>query len=56
MTLALLLPWFPILLAVGVGGRLLGRSRGLFMGVLCALFWVMVIQSSVGAEIATCRR
>ena len=51
MTLALLLPWFPILLAVGVGGRLLGRSRGLFMGMLCALFWVMLIQSSVGVDI-----
>ena len=51
MTLALLLPWFPILLAVGVSGRLLGRSRGLFLGVVCALFWVMLIQSSVGAEI-----
>ncbi len=51
MVLTLLLPWFPIILAVGVGGRLLGRSRGLGMGVLCALFWVVLVQASVGVLI-----
>jgi diguanylate cyclase (GGDEF)-like protein len=48
VSLALLLPWFPVLLGVGMGGRLLGRSRGLALGVLCALFWLLVIRSSAG--------
>ena len=51
MPLSLLLPWFPIVLAVGVGGRLLGRTRGLFMGILCALFWIMLIQASAGTGV-----
>jgi len=48
MTMTLLLPWFPILLATGVGGRLLGRSRGFGLGILCALFWIVLVQASVG--------
>jgi diguanylate cyclase (GGDEF)-like protein len=48
VTLTLVLPWFPILLGVGIGGRLLGRARGTFVGVLCALFWVVLVQASVG--------
>lgn len=48
MTLGLLLPWFPILLGAGIGGRLLGRTRGLALGVLCALFWLVLIQASAG--------
>ena len=51
--LTLLLPWFPILLGVGVGGRLLGRTRGLALGVLCALFWVVLVQASAGPAIWT---
>ncbi len=46
--LTLILPWFPILLGVGVGGRLLGRMRGLFLGCLCALFWIVLVQASAG--------
>jgi diguanylate cyclase (GGDEF)-like protein len=49
--LTLLLPWFPILLGVGVGARLLGRARGLFLGVICALFWIVLVQASAGAGI-----
>jgi len=51
VTLTLLLPWFPILLGVGVGARLLGRARGLFLGVICALFWIVLVQASAGAGI-----
>ena len=46
---ALLLPWFPILIAVAVSGRLLGAARGLVLGGLCALFWVTLVQASIGA-------
>jgi len=53
MLLSLLLPWFPIVLAVGVGGRLLGRSHGIAMGILCALFWIVLVQASVGVAIWT---
>lgn len=48
LLLTLLLPWFPIVLAVGVGGRLLGRTHGVAMGMLCALFWVVLVQASTG--------
>lgn len=51
MNLTLFLPWFPILLAVGVGGRLLGRQRGFALGALCALFWVTLVQAERGAAI-----
>lgn len=44
----LILPWFPILLGVGVGARLLGPARGLFLGILCACFWVAFVQASTG--------
>ncbi|MFQ5473019.1 MAG: hypothetical protein ACE5FA_09070, partial [Dehalococcoidia bacterium] len=48
MKLALLLPWFPIVLAAGVAGRLLGRGRGFAFGLLCALFWVVLVQATTG--------
>jgi len=51
MTLALFLPWFPILLAVGVGGRLLGRSRGFALGLVCAMFWIVLVQASAGTGV-----
>lgn len=51
MTLALLLPWFPIVLAVGVAGRILGRTRGLALGILCALFWILIVQVCSADEI-----
>lgn len=50
MKLTLFLAWFPILLAVGVGGRLLGRQRGYALGILCALFWVILVQAQYGAS------
>jgi len=51
MIMTLLLPWFPIILGVGVGGRLLGRSRGFTLGLICALFWVCLIQASCGVTV-----
>lgn len=51
MTLTLLLPWFPILLAVGVGGRLLGRRRGFALGLVCAMFWIVLVQASSGTGV-----
>lgn len=51
MILKLVLPWFPILLAVGIGGRLLGRVRGYALGALCALFWLALIQAGEGAVV-----
>lgn len=48
MTTTLLLPWFPIILAVGVGGHLLGQRRGLVMGFCCALFWTVLAQAAAG--------
>jgi len=49
--IALVLPWFPIILAVGVGGRLLDRTRGFGLGVLGALFWLLLVQVSAGVTI-----
>ena len=46
MSLTLLLLWFPIILGVGVGGRLLGRTRGFGLGLVCAAFWVLLVQAS----------
>ena len=51
MSLTLLLPWFPIILGVGVGGRLLGRARGIGLGILCALFWIALVQASASVGI-----
>jgi diguanylate cyclase (GGDEF)-like protein len=51
MTLTLLLPWFPILLAVGVGGRLLGRSRGFALGLVCGMFWIVLVQATAGTGV-----
>lgn len=48
MGLTLILPWFPIVLAVGVGARLLGRTRGMALGVLCAMFWIVLVQATTG--------
>jgi diguanylate cyclase (GGDEF)-like protein len=51
--LTLLLPWFPIILAVALSGRMLGRPRGLALGFLCALFWVVLTLASRGAALGT---
>ncbi len=48
MTMTLLLPWFPILLGAGIGGRLLGRRRGFALGLLCGLFWIVLAQAWAG--------
>jgi len=49
VTTTLLLPWLPIVLAVGVGSRLLDRVRGGVVGLIGALFWVLLVQSTLGA-------
>ena len=51
MNLTLLLPWFPIILAVAVGGRLLDRARGAGLGLLSAMFWILLVQSTAEAPI-----
>lgn len=53
MSMTLLLPWFPIVLTAGVAGRLAGRSRGLGVGLFCALFYVALVQASGGVRIWT---
>ena len=52
MSLALILPWFPIVLAVGVAGRLLGRTWSWGVGILCALFWVVLVRASESVPVA----
>ena len=51
MDVTLLLPWFPVMLGVGLGGRLLDRPRGLALGVVGALFWIAVVQAPVGLAV-----
>jgi len=53
MTMTLLLPWFPIVLAVGVGGHLLTRPRATAFAVCCALFWVALTQAAFGPDLWT---
>lgn len=48
MNTSLWLPWFPVLLATGVGSRLLGSRGGLGLGLLCAVFWTAVVHATVG--------
>lgn len=44
MSLNLILPWFPIVLSAAVGARLVGRKRAVWLGVTCALYWIVVVQ------------
>ncbi|HUU85760.1 MAG TPA: diguanylate cyclase [Phycisphaerae bacterium] len=46
MTLDLILPWFPIILAVGVGSRLLNQVRGTGFGLLGAVFWLALVLAT----------
>lgn len=48
MMLILILPWFPIVLSAAVGARLVGPSRANWLGITCALFWVVVVQMTTG--------
>lgn len=50
MIMTLLLPWFPVVMAVGVGARLLGPMRGFAWSVLCSLFWV-AIAGSISSDV-----
>jgi diguanylate cyclase (GGDEF)-like protein len=47
----LLLPWFPVLLSVGVGARLLGKARGLGLGILGAVYWLLLVHAAYGLQI-----
>ena len=49
--MTLILPWFPIVLAVGVGARLLDRARGVGLGILGAVFWVVLVQAVTGPTV-----
>ena len=53
MTLDVILPWFPIILAVGVGSRLLDQVRGTGFGLLGAVFWLAVVLAGKGPEAFT---
>ena len=48
MMLILILPWFPIVLTAAVGARLVGPSRAKWLGITCALFWVVIVQMTTG--------
>lgn len=43
-----LLTWLPIVLSAGLGGRLLGRPRCLGLGVICGLFWIVLVPAAQG--------
>ncbi|MFQ5592053.1 MAG: GGDEF domain-containing protein [Phycisphaerae bacterium] len=51
MTLTFILPWFPIILGVGVGGRLLSRTHGYALGILAASFWLLLVHASDASAI-----
>lgn len=44
-----LLVWLPIVLSAGLGGRLLGHPRCIGLGLICALFWIVLAPASLGA-------
>jgi GGDEF domain-containing protein len=50
MTLTYILPWFPVVLAVGVGAHLLNAARGLGLGILGAVFWVILVLAGIAPE------
>lgn len=48
MLLNTMLPWFPIVLSAAVGARLVGPAKASWLGLTCALFWVIVVQTTSG--------
>lgn len=48
MLLNMMLPWFPIVLSAAIGARLIGPAKASWLGVTCALFWVIVVQTTSG--------
>lgn len=48
MLSSIILPWFPIMLSAAVGARLVGRGRGAWLGVTCALYFIVVVQMTTG--------
>ncbi len=50
MSMSLILLWFPIVLAVGVGARLVLPTRGVWFGVLGATFWLVLVFAEGDVE------
>lgn len=48
MILNVILPWFPIILSAAVGARMVGRARAGWLGVTCALYFLVVVQLTTG--------
>jgi len=48
MLLDMMLPWFPIVLSAAIGARLVGPRKATWLGLTCALFWVIVVQTTTG--------
>ncbi len=44
MIMDVMLPWFPVVVGAGIGGRLIGQSRATWLGIMCALYWVVIVQ------------
>ncbi len=51
MMSTLMLPWFPTILASAVGARLVGHQRASWLGLACAIFWVILVQTATGRAI-----
>ncbi|MEE9295298.1 MAG: diguanylate cyclase [Phycisphaerae bacterium] len=51
--LSVILPWFPIVLSAAVGARLVGRSRAMWLGLCCTVYFVIVVQMTTGARFWT---
>jgi diguanylate cyclase (GGDEF)-like protein len=51
MALNVILPWFPVVLAVGLAGRLSGRERGFAVGALGGVFWLVLVHASEGPAV-----
>lgn len=44
MFMDVMLPWFPVMLGAWIGGRFVGQNRATWFGVMCALYWVVIVQ------------
>ncbi len=48
MIMDVMLPWFPVVLGAAIGGRLIGQRRATWLGLMCAVYWVVIVQMTVG--------
>ncbi len=46
MLLNIMLPWFPIVLSAAIGARLIGLRKATWLGITCAIFWIIVVQTT----------